>query len=68
MKKAILILSILSIGCSTEKQTCICQKALYLDNPPAGCYVEHTDVEVDCETKQPIQINPVSTFVKCLDE
>jgi len=70
MKKLLLLLSLIFLSCDTEQtpqEVCICEKARYYDNAPVGCLVYRT-VEIDCETRQPIELIPNSTFVKCEDE
>jgi len=68
--KKLLLLPFLFLGCTPEQQpieTCTCEKARYFDDAPAGCLVYRT-VEIDCITRQPIELIPNSTFVKCDDE
>jgi hypothetical protein len=69
MKKILILLLILIYSCETpEQESCNCEKALYLDNAPVGCYNYYTNVLIDCQTRQPLQTIQNSTFIKCLDE
>jgi len=68
--KKLLLIPFIFIGCTPEqqpKETCICEKAMYYDNAPVGCIV-YRSVEIDCETRQPIEQVANSTFYKCEDE
>ena len=59
------------MACEPEQQpveTCNCELALYEDSAPAGCFVYRDNIELNCETGQPIILIPNSTFKKCLDE
>lgn len=67
--KYLLLLLILT-SCTPEQapiETCNCELALYEDLAPVGCFVERENVELDCNTRQPINIYYNSQFIKCLD-
>lgn len=69
MKTILLFFIIFAFGCETPQQeSCNCEKALYLDNAPVGCYNYYTNVLIDCQTRQPLQTIQNSMFIKCLDE
>jgi hypothetical protein len=68
--KKLLLLPLLFLSCTPEQaptETCTCENAKYYENAPVGCIVYRT-IEINCITRQPIELLPNSTFVKCEDE